>query len=45
MQTRVHKNKGVALQKSKHGTRELRLQIEFEIKANETNEANRYMPY
>ena len=41
----MRKNKGAALQKSKHGTRELRLQVEFEIKVNETNEANRYMPY
>ena len=38
-------NEVTALQKSKHGTRELKLQIEFEIKVNETNEANRYMPY
>ena len=31
--------------KQKHDTRELKLQIEFEIKVNEINEANRYMPY
>jgi len=31
--------------KQKHDTRELILQIEFEIKVNEIKEANRYMPY
>ncbi len=43
MKTQVCKNKGAALQKSKHGTRELRLQIEFEIKVNETDETNIYI--
>ena len=40
----VQKWNGVAESK-KHDTKELILQIEFEIKANEINEANRYMPY
>ena len=31
--------------KQKHDARELILQIEFKIKVNEINEANRYMPY
>jgi len=31
--------------KKKHDTRELILQIEFEIKVKEINEANRYMPF